>query len=663
MSSKIVVTTKHRLNVSRSLIASFSDPATTYYMFASDHLGETHTVNQPFDSVRTTQIDAYRKMLFGKKIDSGKVSMVIQRHDYVSGRIYAAYDDADDGLFTDANPFYVTTSDGTNWHVFKCLENNNGSLSTVAPAFADFTGSTTVFYPNDGYRWKLMYSISQADFNTWATADYIPVYDTYGTYAPGTIDVVAVEDPGRGYNNWYNGTFSTGDVKLNGNTLTYALGADASSNSGFYNGCYLYIASGNGAGQYELISNYVVNTSTKYVVLQNGFGITPQNNWTYEINPAVSIVGDGQQTVQAAARAIVNAAGNTIQRVEMLNRGAGYSFTQGSVVAASIVGVTANASVRPIYSPQGGHAYHPPSELGVIGVEVYNQFANSESNTIFTQNDYAQIGLLKNPAFANVTLSFSSQDGKFIVGETVKKLNPIKLSGTASINTTSAVVMISGGEPQNIAVGTEIYLTVSTNHQLTNVVGSNSSSITISSNGFFTNAAASLYLANTSSTSQVVSNPTLSSQFTQAVGPVQVSDVLVGQQSGSLATVSGVTINGLIKGFDTFTQTFIYEGPQLNSQFMQDELVYQGSSDSANASYVCSANVAGVHRSYVTDQTGNFVVGQNMIGQESGAIAAVLTKYVPDLVFGSGDVLYLENQDLITRANTQSETFRIVLNF
>jgi hypothetical protein len=161
----------------------------------------------------------------------------------------------------------------------------------------------------------------------------------------------------------------------------------------------------------------------------------------------------------------------------------------------------------------------------------------------------------------------------------------------------------------------------------------------------------------------VVSNPTLSSQLTQAVGPLQVSDVLIGSQSGSLVTVSGVTINGLVKGFDTFTQTFIYEGPQLNSQFTKDELVYQGSPGSANASYVCSANVAGAHRSYVTDQTGNFVVGQNMIGQQSGAIAAVLTKYVPDLVFGSGDVLYLENQDPITRANTQSETFRIVLNF
>jgi hypothetical protein len=632
-------------------------------MFASDHTGETHTVNQPYDTVRSTVIDTYRKMLFGKKISPGAVSMVIPRHDYTSGEIYAAYDDANDGLYTDANPFYVTINEGTIWYVFKCLENNGGAPSTVAPAYADFIGSDTVFYPSDSYRWKYMYTIDQADFNTWATSQYIPVPDTYGNPIYGAIDVVLVENAGRGYNNWYNGTFSTGDVKLNGNSFVYALGSDASSNNDFYNGCYIYISSGGGAGQYELINDYVVNSTSKFIVIDNQFAVTPENNWTYEISPSVVITGDGQQTVQAAARAIINAAGNTVQRVEMLNRGVNYSFLSGYVAASDIVGVSSVAQVRPIYSPFGGHAYHPPSELGVVGVSVYNQFNADESNTIFTLNDYAQIGLLKDPLFANVSVSFSAQDSKFLVGETVKKIDPLLLAGTVSMNTTSSVVTVTGGDPLSIEAGTSIYLNTASLHQIANVVSSNSTTITLGANGAFTSSSASLYLANGSSSAKVASNPTLSAILTNCESGFSLGDTIVGEQTGSLAVISGITINGLIKGFNTFTQTFIYEGPQLNSQFIQDELVYQGSLNTANASFVCSANVAGAHRSYVTDQIGNFNVGQNMIGQQSGAIAAVLNKYVPDLVFGSGDVLYIENLDPITRANTQSETFRLVLKF
>ena len=38
-------------------------------------------------------------------------------------------------------------------------------------------------------------------------------------------------------------------------------------------------------------------------------------------------------------------------------------------------------------------------------------------------------------------------------------------------------------------------------------------------------------------------------------------------------------------------------------------------------------------------------------------------KYTPEIVFGSGRIIYLENLDPITRANTQSEVFKLIFEF
>jgi hypothetical protein len=38
-------------------------------------------------------------------------------------------------------------------------------------------------------------------------------------------------------------------------------------------------------------------------------------------------------------------------------------------------------------------------------------------------------------------------------------------------------------------------------------------------------------------------------------------------------------------------------------------------------------------------------------------------KYTPDIQKGSGELLYIENNNPISRSNTQSETIRLVLNF
>jgi hypothetical protein len=95
------------------------------------------------------------------------------------------------------------------------------------------------------------------------------------------------------------------------------------------------------------------------------------------------------------------------------------------------------------------------------------------------------------------------------------------------------------------------------------------------------------------------------------------------------------------------------------SQFTQNEYVYQTDSQLANAIFHGSTST----NLYLTHLKGTINTGNSIIGVTSGASANVTTSYPPDVVVGSGEVIYLENTDAITRSNTQSETIKIILSF
>jgi len=85
--------------------------------------------------------------------------------------VYAAYDDRLDSLdlFAASNNFYVITNE---FHVFKCLDNNNGSTSTVMP---NILITTTHFQTSDGYIWKYMYSLTAEEKLRFVTSKFIPI--------------------------------------------------------------------------------------------------------------------------------------------------------------------------------------------------------------------------------------------------------------------------------------------------------------------------------------------------------------------------------------------------------------------------------------------------------------------------------------------------------
>ena len=679
ITSTLLVPGNFKIDVGSIYKQTFANTNNDYYLFVAEHVDRsTDGIVAPVDTIEQMQINVYHNMIMGKRITSADTSFLIKNNPYQSNAVYTMYDDltvgptdADDDI-TDQNFCIVNAS--SNYHVFKCLDNNMSAYSTVEPDFSHISGSNTAVYQtSDGYRWKYMYSVSSAQKTKFATSKYFPIIantEVEDSAVSGAIDIIKIETTGLRYDNYFNGTLSTEAIRIDGNNLIYAVvNSISSSVNGFYTDCLLYLSSGTGSGQYKTITNYFANSTGKFIVVNSAFTTTPVSGTQYQITPRIAIIGSGDQTVNAVARALVNSSsGNSIYRVEMLERGVGYTYATANVSANSVVVVAVHADIRPIYSPAGGHGSDPVNELKANKIILSVQFQNTESNTILTDNQFQQIGIIKNPLFSNVVIGVTNVIGMFISGETLYKVTPRRFNRAVGCNTTSNVVTSSFGDYVNqVAVDDTIIISTLESDQfmIANVSSIiNSSTITISSNGLFACSSGLIYYANTNAPFDLVDV----ANSTHIVGDnmqglFQTGDRLIGEQSGTLATIDSFTRNGVEKNFDTFIQLHKYTGSILSGAFEPNEVVEQLAS---NAILHSAVNRSGVYDFYTSMQIGEFIIVDTIntiSGATSGAIGQLQDKYQPELVFGSGDVLMLENIQAKTRSNTQTETFKTILDF
>lgn len=66
---------------------------------------------------------------------------------------------------------------------------------------------------------------------------------------------------------------------------------------------------------------------------------------------------------------------------------------------------------------------------------------------------------------------------------------------------------------------------------------------------------------------------------------------------------------------------------------------------------------------YCSNQVGRVTNTYTIIGNTSGATATINNVYSPELVFGSGKILYFENIEPVARTTDQSETFKLIFEF
>lgn len=670
-----LVPTAWRLHTARQFIESIQEEAnSTYYMFFGESPPRDGLPPAIPDDVLSTTVNPFRNMIAGKRITSNTVSLVIRNIPYES-KEFAMYDDDDDDLFS--KDFYAITNAGSFYHVWKCLDNNMGANSTVEPNFSDIDEIDEVYETSDGYRWKYMYSVTDVEAERFSTVNYFPVSSntTVESHAvPGAIDIIKVEDVGEGYHNYLLGTFSSGDIKVNGNATLYAVTGNsvASGVNGFYTGTLLYISAGTGAGQYRRIVSYFVNGNGKFVVINSAFTTAPKNSSQYQIYPEVEIIGDGAEGSNAIARALVNAsASNSIYRVEMLDRGSGYSYARTRVVANDAVSVVANAEVRAIFSPPGGHGSDAAAELGCHAVTVAVTFANTEGNTIPANTKFQQVGIVRDPLFANVELILNSPAVAFSAGETVRRIDSRLIATGVSIEAANVTISLGNARfDERLKVGDEVLLENSTNdvHQIVSVNAVAANTFTSNVDPDFTDSNSTIFLINSHAAHMSVLSVDAIGQIHVAntPGTVEPGDVIVGESSGAYAVIDAVKRAGANATFSTFVAAYAYSGSWNVGVFANNEIVYQGDDlegSSANGVVVAVETKGGLNWVYVANQVGIFLTDQVMKGANSGSTFNIATKYSPDIEFGSGAIVYLENIDTVQRSANVSEQISITMVF
>lgn len=117
----------------------------------------------------------------------------------------------------------------------------------------------------------------------------------------------------------------------------------------------------------------------------------------------IEVQGDG---TGCTAEAVLDSSSGKISKVTITNPGSGYTY-------ANIV-VTGNghaASLRAVISPYGGHGKNSPDELFSTTLMFYSNLSTDLNQGLAVNNDYRQIGIIKNPRKYSDTARFTNQIG------------------------------------------------------------------------------------------------------------------------------------------------------------------------------------------------------------------------------------------------------------
>lgn len=387
-----------------------------HYMFAARSTPWADDLNIPDIETNSgfTDYSIFDEMVFGKLITANDIAYMTRRVDWTYGTVYARYDNTDPNLAT--SNFYVVYQEAGAFHVFKCLDNNNGSPSSYPPKLSETSISDSQYYTADGYHWRYIYTVDSITFTKFATSDFMPVFPNTAAQAlvtPGSLDAIILSTGGSSYFSSANGTFQS--IAVGGNTQVFALDpTKSSSNNGFYVGSSVYIKSGAGAGQLRDITSYIISGNNYLLGVNTAFTTLPDLTSTYQISPKVTIVGDG---VGAKAISSVNTVTNSISSVKMITPGLGYTYANVQITGNTgglVVANTALASAA--IAPKGGHASNPLGELYANRIGLSISFMPTDTQ-IPPYGTYRRVGILAQPTYDNVAITIANASTSFLVGE------------------------------------------------------------------------------------------------------------------------------------------------------------------------------------------------------------------------------------------------------
>ena len=234
-----IITDRFRIHNSEQFQEAFSEGSgNTMYLgigrpqaFATSTRGDARTNNEGTDTAPLTPGDnvnaqhfPFDDLLAAKKIAASDVTFAVPRRNWTTGTTYDIYrhdygdritgtttaQTSNSGVSTlfDASYFVLTTDR----NVYKCLDNDNNTASTVEP-----TGtSTAVQTLGDGYKWKYMYTLTASQQSNFLSTDFMAVAtnSTVSSAAvDGAINIVKIKNAGSGGS---DGTHTNIDIRGDG---------------------------------------------------------------------------------------------------------------------------------------------------------------------------------------------------------------------------------------------------------------------------------------------------------------------------------------------------------------------------------------------------------------------------------------------------------------
>lgn len=288
---------------------------------------------------------------------------------------YSGADKLEDSLF------YVMTED---FNVYKCLDNNNNTPSTIKPLGTSVTPIET----SDGYRWKYMYNVPINLRNKFLSDAQIPVISalTNQFYSNGSLDSIIINNKGSGYssaNIVVNGdgfraedpTFLSGVVVNTGgsnySTPTLIIGNPVSDASLFISGAAVFLGQrifNTNFDFYEVVTPGTLSSSEpthRLGTIQNG-------------STALKFVGTrakGSITVSGGAVTAVTLIG-AVREINLIDGGSGYttapivSFSGGGGSGATAIAKLNTATGSVLYvtitNPGDNYTSDPDVKFGSV---------------------------------------------------------------------------------------------------------------------------------------------------------------------------------------------------------------------------------------------------------------------------------------------------------
>ena len=267
------------------------------------------------------------------------------------------------------------------------------------------------------------------------------------------------------------------------NTTVLQLATDANTTTdGVYVGSTLYVVNNAGRGEQSKISAY--DAALRRVTVETAFTITPNTSSGYTISPTLSISGDGND---AKARST----GNTtfgVKEILVTNKGLNYKTASITISANSSHGSGANAEV--VIGPVGGHGFNAIEELAGNRVMVDSRITGNESGFFTTENEFRQVGLVRDPlqsanANAFFTSDLSDQSTKITISQVggTFQADEVVFQGDSLSNSTANGVVIDFLNNNKLRLN-QVQGTFVSNSTVNTVTGNSSgASATVVANG------------------------------------------------------------------------------------------------------------------------------------------------------------------------------------